>query len=38
MRRLKDPESVAPGSIMPAFAGLSEAELTDLTKYLITLK
>ena len=38
IRRLKDPESVAPGSIMPAFAGLSEAELTDLTTYPMTLK
>jgi mono/diheme cytochrome c family protein len=38
IRRLKGPESVALGSIMTAFAGLSETELTDLTTYPMTLK
>ena len=38
MRRLKDPESVAPGSIMPAYSGLSETELKDLANYLVSLK
>jgi ubiquinol-cytochrome c reductase cytochrome b subunit len=34
----KDPQSLTPGSIMPPYAGLSDAELTDLTNYILSLK
>lgn len=35
---LKDPRKVVPGSIMPPFAYLSEAELEALVAYLLSLK
>lgn len=38
IRHLKDPESVVPGSAMPAFAHLSDEDLRELAEYLITLK
>lgn len=38
LRRLKEPEAMVQGSIMPSYAGLSEAELTDLTNYMLSLK
>lgn len=38
IRRLKEPESVVPGSLMPAYASLTESELRDLTDYLLSLK
>lgn len=37
-RRLKEPESVQPGSIMPAYTGLSEEEVRDLTNYMVNLR
>lgn len=37
MRHLRDPQSVSPGSIMPAFP-LDEKDLNDLISYLLTLK
>lgn len=37
LRHFRDPQSVSPGSIMPAFP-LEEKELNDLTSYLLTLK
>lgn len=38
MRQLKDPASMVRGSIMPSYASLTEAELRDLTNYLLSLK
>jgi len=38
MRRWKDPQLLVPGSIMPGYTGLSEAELRDLTSYMLSLK
>jgi ubiquinol-cytochrome c reductase cytochrome b subunit len=38
MRRLKEPESVQPGSIMPAYTGLSGEEVRDLTNYMVSLR
>lgn len=38
IRRLKEPEFVVPGSLMPAYASLTESELRDLTDYLLSLK
>jgi cytochrome c oxidase cbb3-type subunit 2 len=35
---LKDPRSVSPGSVMPSFDYLSDAELEALASYLLTLK
>lgn len=35
---LKDPESRIPGSMMPGYSALTEAELKDLSNYLATLK
>jgi cbb3-type cytochrome c oxidase subunit II len=35
---LKDPRAVSPGSVMPSFAHLSDAELNALVDYLLTLK
>ncbi len=37
LRHLRDPQSVSPGSIMPAFQ-LNERDLNDLTSYLLSLK
>ncbi|MEK7269042.1 MAG: cytochrome b N-terminal domain-containing protein [Nitrospirota bacterium] len=37
-RRWKDPQSLVPGSIMSGYTGLSEAELRDLTSYMLSLK
>lgn len=37
LRHLRDPQSVSPGSIMPAFP-LEEKDLNDLTSYILTLK
>ena len=37
LRHFRDPQSVSPGSIMPAFP-LEEKELNDLTSYILTLK
>ena len=38
MKHLKDPASVVQGSAMPAFAHLSDDELTGLTQYMLSLK
>lgn len=38
MRHWKDPRAVVPGSIMPAYASLREADLKDLTDYMLSLK
>lgn len=38
VRHLKDPQSVVPGSAMPGFGHLSEADLKDLSAYLMKLK
>jgi cbb3-type cytochrome c oxidase subunit II len=35
---LKDPQTTSPGSMMPSFAHLPEAELEALAAYLLTLK
>ncbi|TAJ29085.1 MAG: c-type cytochrome, partial [Nitrospirae bacterium] len=37
-KRLREPKSVVPGSIMPAYTSLSEGELKDLINYLLSLK
>jgi mono/diheme cytochrome c family protein len=37
LRHFRDPRSVSPGSIMPAFP-LEEKDLNDLTSYILTLK
>ena len=37
LRHFRDPQSVSPGSIMPAFP-LEEKDLNDLTSYILTLK
>jgi ubiquinol-cytochrome c reductase cytochrome b subunit len=37
MKHFRDPQSVSPGSIMPKFP-LSDAELRDLTSYVLSLK
>ena len=37
LRHFRNPQSVSPGSIMPAFP-LSENDLTDLTSYMLSLK
>lgn len=37
MKHFRDPQSVSPGSIMPKFP-LTEAELHDLTSYILSLK
>ncbi|MDE3218297.1 MAG: cytochrome b N-terminal domain-containing protein [Nitrospirota bacterium] len=37
LRHFRDPSSVSPGSIMPAFP-LAEKDLNDLTSYLLSLK
>ena len=36
-KHFRDPQSVSPGSIMPKFP-LTEAELHDLTSYMLSLK
>ncbi len=38
IRQLKDPASMVRGSIMPSYASLTEAELEDLTNYMLSLK
>lgn len=38
VRHLRDPESVVPGSAMPDFSHLDDAELRELAEYLTTLK
>ncbi|WP_447974723.1 cytochrome b N-terminal domain-containing protein [Nitrospira sp. Kam-Ns4a] len=38
MRHWRDPQAVVPGSLMPAYAGLSDADLKDLTDYMLSLK
>lgn len=38
IKHLNDPESVVPGSAMPAFDHLNENQLRDLANYLVTLK
>lgn len=38
VRHLRDPRSEVPGSIMPAFPYLTEAELGDLADYLLSLQ
>lgn len=35
---LKDPRRLTPGTLMPSFSYLSEAELDDLASYLLTLR
>jgi ubiquinol-cytochrome c reductase cytochrome b subunit len=37
LRHFRDPQSVSPGSIMPAFT-LEEKNLNDLTSYMLSLK
>ena len=37
LRHFRNPQSVSPGSIMPAFA-LEENNLNDLTSYMLSLK
>ena len=37
MKHFRDPQSVSPGSIMPKFP-LTDAELHDLTSYIVSLK
>jgi ubiquinol-cytochrome c reductase cytochrome b subunit len=37
LRHFRDPQSVSPGSIMPEFP-LTEQELNDLTRYVLSLK
>ena len=37
LKHFRDPQSVSPGSIMPKFP-LTEAELNDLTSYILSLK
>ena len=37
LRHFRNPQSVSPGSTMPAFS-LEEKDLNDLTSYLLTLK
>ena len=37
VKHFRDPQSVSPGSIMPKFP-LTEAELNDLTSYMLSLK
>ena len=38
MRRWIEPEAFVSGSIMPAYTGLSEQELNDLTMYMLSLR
>lgn len=38
LRLWKDPQALTPGSLMPPYAGLSDAELKELTDYMLSLK
>ena len=38
MKHLKEPTALVPGSAMPPFAHLSDADLSAITNYLLTLK